>query len=215
MGDEPQIISRKDARALGLKRYFTGKPCRRGHVMERYTPSGRCLGCNKVLCSAWQNNNRDWLNDYFREWYGRDLEGRRLHLRERRAANPDELKKHNERNARWREENPGWVTEWRKNNPDQDRVLRERRRAQQEGAEGAHTAADIREIHEMQKGRCAYCRKKLGTTYQIDHIIPLSKGGSNYPNNIQLLCEKGKGACNQQKSAKDPMVYARSIGLLL
>lgn len=41
-----KIISRKEAKALGLKRYFTGKPCCRGHVAERYT-TGNCLDCMK------------------------------------------------------------------------------------------------------------------------------------------------------------------------
>jgi hypothetical protein len=31
----PEIITRKDAVALRLVRYFTGKPCKHGHVGER------------------------------------------------------------------------------------------------------------------------------------------------------------------------------------
>ena len=45
-------------------------------------------------------------------------------------------------------------------------------------------------------GKCARCgsREKL----EYDHIIPISKGGSNTERNIELLCEK----CNREKSAK-------------
>lgn len=43
----PEIISRKEARALGLKRYFTGKPCSRGHYRERTTSTGNCLECSR------------------------------------------------------------------------------------------------------------------------------------------------------------------------
>jgi hypothetical protein len=32
----PEIITRTAAKAQGLKHYFTGKPCNRGHVAERY-----------------------------------------------------------------------------------------------------------------------------------------------------------------------------------
>lgn len=41
----PNIADRESARALGLKRYFTGLPCRNGHVAERYVSCGNCTEC--------------------------------------------------------------------------------------------------------------------------------------------------------------------------
>ena len=41
-----EIITRKEAKEQGLKKYFTGKPCPRGHISERYM-SGRCVACSK------------------------------------------------------------------------------------------------------------------------------------------------------------------------
>lgn len=41
----PEIISRDAAKALGLKRYFDGTPCQRGHVTERYTRDKACCQC--------------------------------------------------------------------------------------------------------------------------------------------------------------------------
>jgi hypothetical protein len=50
------------------------------------------------------------------------------------------------------------------------------------------------EIWRRDSGKCARCgsREKL----EYDHIVPISKGGSNTARNIELLCEK----CNRSKS---------------
>lgn len=49
-----QLISRSDARASALDRFYTGEPCKRGgHVAERYTRSGVC-----VTCQAMPKKNR-------------------------------------------------------------------------------------------------------------------------------------------------------------
>jgi 5-methylcytosine-specific restriction endonuclease McrA len=52
---------------------------------------------------------------------------------------------------------------------------------------------------------------RLGANYDIDHIKPLSKGGTNHPKNLQLTCP----SCNGSKKDKDPLLYARLTGRLL
>lgn len=39
------IISREDAFAQGLRRFYSGEPCKGGHVTERYVSNGACLDC--------------------------------------------------------------------------------------------------------------------------------------------------------------------------
>lgn len=41
----PKLISRQVALEKGLPRYFTGNPCQRGHVAERYTQGCSCVAC--------------------------------------------------------------------------------------------------------------------------------------------------------------------------
>lgn len=43
-----KIISRKEAIANGLPRYFTGKPCKNGHISERVTNKCDCVECNNM-----------------------------------------------------------------------------------------------------------------------------------------------------------------------
>jgi hypothetical protein len=52
-----------------------------------------------------------------------------------------------------------------------------------------------REVWRRDNGKCVECGSQEKLEY--DHIIPVSKGGSNTARNIQLLCEK----CNRKKGA--------------
>lgn len=45
------IINRADAKVRQLSQYFTGFPCKNGHLTYRYTSSGACSGCIRA------NNN--------------------------------------------------------------------------------------------------------------------------------------------------------------
>ena len=50
-------------------------------------------------------------------------------------------------------------------------------------------------VWQRDQGRCVECGSKERLEY--DHIIPVSKGGSNTDRNIQLLCEY----CNRSKGS--------------
>lgn len=52
------------------------------------------------------------------------------------------------------------------------------------------------EVWHRDVGKCARCGSRENLEY--DHIIPVSKGGSNTTRNIELLCEK----CNRSKGTK-------------
>jgi TPR repeat protein len=52
-----------------------------------------------------------------------------------------------------------------------------------------------REVWRRDNGVCVKCGSRLNLEY--DHIVPVSKGGSNTARNIELLCQ----ACNRAKSA--------------
>lgn len=83
-----KIITKKEAKALGLKRYFTGVPCKKGHVSER-SISGHCCECRKHTWSAYYDENKDRLLDYSSNWY----EANKSKIRDRLDANSDEIKR--------------------------------------------------------------------------------------------------------------------------
>jgi len=42
------IISRREAFIKNVSRFFTGKPCKYGHLCERQTSNGACIECLKI-----------------------------------------------------------------------------------------------------------------------------------------------------------------------
>jgi len=81
-----QIIKAKEARAAGLRHYFTGKPCKRGHVDIRYVTGG-CAQCAredsrryysedpekyKALTVEYRELNRETTNEIQRRYYARN-----------------------------------------------------------------------------------------------------------------------------------------------
>lgn len=216
-----------EAIKLGLKQYFTGKPCPAGHLANRYV-NGGCVVCgqerrllwakqNPAKASAqkkrqyekhkdvlraraknWREKNRDVRVEKPREYYRRNRNKVLQGVQRYMAENKEKV---SARNKRWRENNKELVATI-------DRLKRDRRK----GAPGQHTAQDIADIARLQKNCCAYCRTKLTKKNRhIDHIIPIVKGGSSNRSNLQLLCQ----FCNLSKHARDPINFAQSLGMLL
>lgn len=42
------IISKEEAKLLGLTRFFTGNACKHGHIDERLTSDNRCISCKRI-----------------------------------------------------------------------------------------------------------------------------------------------------------------------
>jgi len=58
-----KIISKKEAQILGLKNYFTGLPCKRGHVAARLVKSGHCRVCANENAKHLYSVNKDGCSD--------------------------------------------------------------------------------------------------------------------------------------------------------
>lgn len=99
----------------------------------------------------------------------------------------------------------------RKTNPEKERLKCQLRRSQKKRAGGSYSAEDIRNLKREQRNKCACCRCSIKHLYEIDHIVALSRGGSNSIKNIQLMCP----SCNRLKSNKDPIEFMQSQGYLL
>lgn len=207
-----KIITWSEARNLGLKRYFPGKPCSKGHLSEKWVLSKCCIACrkenieshnlfNRIYNAERRKNNPELMRKINRE-----------SMRKTREERPEKIK---EWNKRFTEADPQRIRDyslkWRKNNPEKVKVMDRNKKARRKNAIGKHTAKEIEELFSKQHGKCAICFISIHDQYHADHIEPLIRGGTNYIKNIQLCCPK----CNLTKQAKNPLIFARELGRLL
>lgn len=66
------------------------------------------------------------------------------------------------------------------------------------GAKGAHTFSQWKETMEAFNNSCVYCGSTEGTL-EKDHIVPISKGGTDFISNVVPACR----SCNSSKGNKD------------
>lgn len=198
-----KIISRKEAKALGLTRYFTGLPCKYGHMEERFISCGHCVACSKAK-----------VKEKHKRRYREDPEFRRRTLDRRLSYAKKNPIGQSKRQKIFLEKNSGRVKEKRRakylKDPDIFRSYGRNRRARLRNAEGSHGKSDIRRLLSLQRGKCAGCGIKL-KEYHVDHVRPISRGGSNDFYNLQILCP----LCNRTKCAQNVIEWNQRNGKLL
>jgi 5-methylcytosine-specific restriction endonuclease McrA len=84
--------------------------------------------------------------------------------------------------------------EWRRRYPDKARALYRLHRHRRRTAEGSFTITEWDVLCERYGNRCLACGR-VDLPLTIDHVIPLSKGGTNWITDVQPLCK----SCNSAK----------------
>lgn len=141
--------------------------------------------------------------EYQKRYREKNAEKRRETKERWRKANMD---KYREYTARWTERNPEKAKEMHKkyadNNPEKIAAKRRRRRALL--ADTKSEFYTMGEIIERDKSICHLCNNIVDNNYpprhkmsaSIDHVIPISKGGTDTRDNIKLAhygCNSRKG----------------------
>lgn len=102
------------------------------------------------------------------------------------------------RRARWAEDPERYRVyhaRWQRAHPEKVAEANHRRRARLLAAEGSYSAQEWTTLCERYGNRCLACGSEDVT---VDHVVPLSLGGSNYIENIQPLCLR----CNSAKGTQ-------------
>ena len=173
--------TRQEAKATGAKYYFTGEPCKHGHVAPRKT-KGACVECIKIEWQQAAEKRADYFREYNRredvknrknEWY----EANREQVIQAAATRPLEVKRVYQK--AWKERNTVWV------------------RADTKARRRKHRLATPKWLTQAQKGQirelykiAITMTKTTGEQYVVDHIVPLRSEfvcGLHVPWNLRVI----------------------------
>ena len=175
--------TREEAKKTGSKYYFTGQPCKHGHIALRKT-KGSCVDCLKVEWAKGNETRAEYFKQYNqsdagikakRDYYDRNrdtviarasarpAEQRKLHREKYKAQNPELYKAFvSVRRRRHKNATPKWIT------PEQKLAMRQLY---------LHAQA---------------LTKMTGERYVVDHIIPLISPdvcGLHVPWNLRVITQ--------------------------
>lgn len=192
-----EVIDRASAIASGRSHYFTGVPCKRGHLALRWSKNSICTQCSREAAEAWRaahpervkeldaqrrKENPGRCNEYKAAWKARNKDKVRASGLEYRTKNPDGTKaatkrwresnkeRHRELIRAWQIANPGRVAAW----------VGDRRAARLNAVVPWADEQAIRAIY----------KEAVTRGLSVDHIIPLQHPlvcGLHVQGNLQLL----------------------------
>ena len=186
-----KVITRERAIEFGLKRYFTGEPCKHGHICERQVGDHYCLYCRRLQSRKHHNANKEKNNAKHREWMIANREQVRLKEAEYWAKNKDKkaakgkryYEKHKDRllaeSAIWRKANPGKCRA-------QSKLGKARRANRVPPWLTKEHKRQIRRFYNMAQE----LTEKTGIVHSVDHIHPLNGkllSGLHVPWNLQVM----------------------------
>lgn len=158
--------------------------------------------CNSDYNREWRERNPN----YSRQWNGENRD--RVKATEQRwlSTRPGYR---SEKKRQWLVDNPGYATEmqrqWRARHPEAARIKNHIRRARKRGSLTKFTHVEWAVLCARYDNCCLCCGIQSKLT--PDHIVPLSRGGSNAIDNIQPLCM----GCNLKKGTKSTDYRPRSL----
>ena len=185
-----EIVTISEAKVLGLRWYFTGEPCPRGHIAKRSLSNRDCRGCVDARKSAKRIDEPDVVRAKDRARHNRSADARREQSRQSYRRNIE--KRHEYERIRYQEpDRRDWqkkqARDWAKANPGKrNRIIAARREWVKR--------ATPKWLTEEDHGRIAAIYLEAASfgpgVMHVDHRIPLRGRlicGLHVPENLQII----------------------------
>ena len=163
--EHPKSLS--EAQRLGEKFYFTGKPCKEGHLEPRYTSSAECVICRRAKSMVRHNEKRDEI-----------LEQMKIRGKEKYHGDEKYKLKILEWQKQYREENRELRRESQRryveNNKEKVKVGAIKYYYKRKKAVNTYSSDELTEFAFSEARELCNLRKEAtGFNWEVDHVVPL------------------------------------------
>lgn len=160
----------------------------------------QCKVCRNLDNATYNAADPERQKRYYRE----TLEDRRAYNRAYYRVHRDRIKA---QVAAYKEANAdkarAAVRRWNQTHKPEKLIHSRRYKASKRAATGRHTLSEVWELVESQDWLCAYCEIPLFGEFHVDHMTPLSRGGSDDSMNLAIACAD----CNLRKGNKTAVEF--------
>lgn len=193
------LVTRREAVAIGARRYFTGEPCKHGHVAERRVIGSACVACANARAIDWAERHPERTKEIRNRHAQENID--RIRLRRRREnLSARQLRKVYEQDKRFyeanKEERRQYALAYRHANIDK-RLEYDKKRAKDPLISRPKSAArNIRRrvacahLSPLERFEIRIIYEEaalLGPKFHVDHIVPIARGGRHHPSNLQIV----------------------------
>jgi len=195
-----------------LSEFYKNKGMRDGHLKQ-------CKECSNAYFKKYRQENAESIREFQKKYAQKNAEKLRDYQKKYRQENAERLnesskkwgqenaEKKREANKRHYQENKARYRElqqkWQQENPERLKALScnsyARRRARK--VQNGIYKVTNKDLVRMYEKPCVFCGEH--ENIQIDHVIPIAKGGVHGIGNLQTLCQ----SCNSKKSDKYMMQF--------
>ena len=148
----------------GKKTYISETICKHCGSYEKYVSTSNCAPCS-IKSGLEKLNNEELTKPYRTKEKGK------------------------KRLDKWREENPEKYKEQWGRYPEKNNMRSSKRRAAVRNQTPDLTQEQVKQILTIYE-ECSRISVETGIAHEVDHIIPICKGGLHHPDNLQILTMK-------------------------
>ena len=200
-----KVISRKEAIAKGMNRYFTGKPCKNGHISERSVIDCACVPCRNNIRRKTHLKNIEKDKERDANYYQENKERLNAINKQWRKDNPIANKKH--------------ARQTYLNNPARVDLHTKARRAHtkiklsNEEKKRMYKMINFVRLINKAAGKVILHRDHILPLKPVHHLTgkPLSIKGIDHPDNCQILSAKENLEKGNKFRPKDQLLFLKRM----